>query len=377
MNFRVAVRFFSLLALLASWHSFAQSTDLVFKIGVSGPLSGSQSFSGKDNESGAKLAVDELNSKGIIVGGRRVTFEILSQDDQADPKTGVQVAQLLVDQGAKAIIGPYNSGVTIPSSRVYSDAGIPIFTVSSNPVVTKRGFRNIFRIGPNDSQLGGTMARYASRDLQAKTAIVVDDASAYGKGVAQEFQKVAAGLGIKILSNEYTSDKATDFTTLATLVKSKKPDIIFYGGTAAQAGPFVQTLRGLGVKAPLLGGDAICTELMSELAGAAASTVTCAQGGADIAAYKNGADFAKRFHAKFAVAPQQYAVNFYDGVMMVGSAIQRSQSMAPDSIMKSVRGASYDGIGGTYAFDQDGDQTASIITVFKFADGKLVAIGQR
>lgn len=214
-------------------------------------------------------------------------------------------------------------------------------------------------------------------DLKAKTAVIVDDATAYGKGVAQEFQKVATSLGIRTLSNGCTTDKAIDFSTLATLVKSKNPDVVFYGGTSAQAGPFAIKLRELGVQAPFLGGDAICTELMATLARTASSIVSCAQGGGDIGSMKGGPEFAKRFRDRFGEAAQQYAVNFYDGVMLVGSAMQKAQSVDAARFTTVVRALAYVGVGGTYSFDADGDQIGAIITVYRFVDAKLVAIGQR
>ncbi|WP_201326561.1 branched-chain amino acid ABC transporter substrate-binding protein, partial [Burkholderia sp. E168m23] len=183
----------------------------VVMIGHSAPLTGPQAANGKDNENGARLAVEELNKAGIKVAGKTVTFKLVSEDDQADPKAGVQVAQNLVDKGVVAVLGPYNSGVAIPASRVYSTAGVPILPVASNPALTKQGFKNIFRIGASDEQLGGTMATFAAKTLNAKTAAVIDDRTAYGQGVAEQFMNVAKANGIKIVDQEYTNSSATDF----------------------------------------------------------------------------------------------------------------------------------------------------------------------
>src|SRR3954471_2630993 len=133
----------------------------VVTIGHSAPLTGPQAPNGKDNENGARLAIDELNKTGVNVAGQKVTFKLDSEDDQADPKIGVQVAQKLVDAGVVAVVGPYNSGVAIPTSRVYHAAGVPMLPVASNPALTKQGFNNIFRIGASDEQLGGTMGQFA------------------------------------------------------------------------------------------------------------------------------------------------------------------------------------------------------------------------
>src|SRR6201991_830108 len=163
----------------------------VVTIGHSAPLTGPQAPNGKDNENGARLAIDELNKAGVTVSGQKVTFKLDSEDDQADPKIGVQVAQKLVDSGVVAVVGPYNSGVAIPASRVYNAGNVPMLPVASNPALTKQGFKNIFRIGASDEQLGGTMGQFAAKTLKAKTAAVIDDRTAYGQGVAEQFTKEA------------------------------------------------------------------------------------------------------------------------------------------------------------------------------------------
>src|ERR1700758_67214 len=206
----------------------------VVTIGHSAPLTGPQAPNGKDNENGARLAIEELNKTGLSVGGQKVTFKLDSEDDQADPKVGVQVAQKMVDSGVVAVVGPYNSGVAIPASKVYNTAGVPMLPVASNPALTKQGFKNIFRIGASDEQLGGTMAQFAAKTLKAKTAAVIDDRTAYGQGVAEQFVKEAKANGIEIVDQQFTSSSATDFLGILTSIKSKNPDVIFFGGYASQ-----------------------------------------------------------------------------------------------------------------------------------------------
>ncbi|MGA9911923.1 MAG: branched-chain amino acid ABC transporter substrate-binding protein, partial [Paraburkholderia sp.] len=160
--------------LLAAGFTLSSSAQVVVTIGHSAPLTGPQAPNGKDNENGARLAVDELNKDGVTVAGQKVTFKLDSEDDQADPKIGVQVAQKLVDSGVVAVVGPYNSGVAIPASRVFNAGGVPMLPVASNPALTKQGFKNIFRIGASDEQLGGTMGQFAAKTLKARTAAVID-----------------------------------------------------------------------------------------------------------------------------------------------------------------------------------------------------------
>jgi lipoprotein signal peptidase len=178
-------------ALLLAGHAHqASAQEQVIKIGHSGPLSGPNAFAGKDNENGVRLAVEELNAKKIVVEGKTLKFELVSEDDQCDARTGVSVAQKLVDSGVKFVMGPYCSGVAIPASRVYNDGGAMVSTVGTNPKVTEGGYKNLFRIIASDTQIGSNMAVYAAQVLKVKQVAVIDDRTAFGQGVADQFTKV-------------------------------------------------------------------------------------------------------------------------------------------------------------------------------------------
>ena len=167
-------------ALLLAGHAHqASAQEQVVKIGHSGPLSGPNAFAGKDNENGVRLAVEELNAKKIVVEGKTLKFELVSEDDQCDARTGVSVAQKLVDSGVKFVMGPYCSGVAIPASRVYNDGGAMVSTVGTNPKVTEGGYKNLFRIIASDTQIGSNMAVYAAQVLKVKQVAVIDDRTAF------------------------------------------------------------------------------------------------------------------------------------------------------------------------------------------------------
>jgi branched-chain amino acid transport system substrate-binding protein len=174
----------------------AMAQDAVVKIGHVGPISGPIGHLGKDNENGARLAIEEINAKGVSIGGKKVKFELIAEDDGADPKQGTAVAQKLVDQKVVGVIGHLNSGTSIPASKIYSDAGIPQITPSStNPKLTRQGFKTTFRVVADDVHLGGTLGRYAVADLKGKSIAVIDDRTAYGQGVADDVDKAAKAAG--------------------------------------------------------------------------------------------------------------------------------------------------------------------------------------
>ncbi|HEX7440627.1 MAG TPA: branched-chain amino acid ABC transporter substrate-binding protein, partial [Caldimonas sp.] len=207
----------------------ASAQELVVKIGHVGPISGPQAHLGKDNENGARMAIDELNAKGVMIGGKKAKFELVAEDDAGDPKQGTAVANKLVDAKVNGVIGHLNSGTSIPASKIYSDAGIPQISPSStNPKLTRQGFKTTFRVVADDVQLGSTLGRYSVQQLKGKSIAVIDDRSAYGQGVAEEFSKAVVASGGKIAESQYTTDKATDFSAILTSIKAKKPDIVFF-----------------------------------------------------------------------------------------------------------------------------------------------------
>ncbi|CAN0626303.1 branched-chain amino acid transport system substrate-binding protein [Burkholderia multivorans] len=342
----------------------------VVAIGHSAPLTGPQAANGKDNENGARLAIDELNKQRVTVGGKAVTFKLVSEDDQADPKVGVQVAQKLVDRGVAAVLGPYNSGVAIPASRVYNTGGVPILPVASNPALTKQGFRNIFRIGASDEQLGGTMAEFAAKSLKVKTAAIIDDRTAYGQGVAEQFASVAKANGIRIVDQEFTNSSATDFLGILTKIKASNPDVIFFGGYAAQGAPMAKQMRQRGLRAKLLGGDGICSADMGKVAGEAASIVFCAQGGISLDKTAEGRTFLKKYHDAYHTDTQVYGVNYYDGVKLLADAMVKAGTTTDKAkLIAQLAKENYKGVAGTYSFDANGDLKGAPTTVYVIRNG--------
>lgn len=361
-------------AILCGAGSVAAQTTIV-KIGHSGPLTGSQAFSGKDNENGLRLAIEELNAKPITVSGKKITFELHSEDDQGDPKAGVGAAQKLIDSGVKFVVGPYNSGVTIPASRTYNDAGVVLATVASNPKITEQGHKNLFRVGASDIQMGAKMALYAAKELKLKVVAVVDDRTAYGQGAADEFTKQAKLSGLKVVGREFTNDKATDMTAILTNLKSKNVDAVFLGGYAPQGAPMARQMKQLGINAKLLGGDTICSAEMGRLGGdAVAENVLCAQGGAILDKQANGPAFKAKYKKRFNGEADVYASSFYDAMYLISEGMKKANSLEPAKVSAEMSKNVYKGVAGTYAFDEKGNMKQSPVTIFTFKNGQPVAL---
>ncbi|MCS6762838.1 MAG: branched-chain amino acid ABC transporter substrate-binding protein [Candidatus Protistobacter heckmanni] len=344
---------------------------LAVKIGHAAPMIGNQAYLGKDNENGTRLAIEEVNKAGLEIGGKKVKLELVSEDDAADPKTGTAVAQKLVDAKVVAVVGHMNSGVSIPASKIYSDAGIvQVSPSSTNPDYTKQGFKTTYRVVATDAQQGPALATYVMKSLKAKTFAIVDDATQYGKGLADEFEKTVKAGGGTVVAREASNDKATDFKAILTSIKGKKPDVIMYGGMDATGGPFAKQAKELGIAAKIVGGDGMCTEQMPKLAGDATLNVVCSEAGLALAKMEKGADFQKRYEERFKSPVQIYAPFCYDAAMVIVEAMKRANSVEPAKILQEMHNTNYKGVIGDVAFDQKGDLKQGVVTLYDYKDSK-------
>ena len=366
-------------AAIAAAAGVALAQDMVVKIGHVGPTSGAISHLGKDNENGARLAIDDLNAKGIKIGGKAVKFQLFVEDDAGDPKQGSSVAQKLADQKVNGVVGHLNSGTSIPASKIYSDAGIPQISPSAtNPKYTRQGFKTTFRVVADDVHLGGTLGKYAVNTLKGKSIAVIDDRTAYGQGVADEFEKAVKAGNIKVVGREFTTDKSTDFMSILTTLKAKKPDIIFFGGMDAVAGPMLRQMQSLGIKAKFMGGDGICSAELAKLAGDAMSDdqVYCAEAGGVEGTQKVGMDaFKARFKAKYGAEVQIYAPYVYDSVNLMAAAMVKAGSSEPAKYLPELaKTTNYQGVTGPISFDEKGDIKGGALTLKTFRAGKAVEL---
>ena len=368
-------------AIAFAFAGIAAAQEQVVKIGHVAPISGAIAHLGKDNENGARMAIDELNAKGVTIGGKKVRFELLAEDDAADPKQGPAAAQKLVDAKVNGVIGHLNSGTTIPASKIYHDAGIPQISPSAtNPKYTLQGFKTAFRVVANDGQLGGTLGRYAVQTSKAKNIAVIDDRTAYGQGVAEEFIKGAKKSGtVNIVAQEYTTDKATDFNAILTKIKGKNPDVVFFGGMDAVAGPMLRQMKQLGINAKFMGGDGICTEALATLSGDGMSDgqVVCAEaGGVEEAQKKGMEDFKAAYAKKFPTPIQIYAPYVYDAVMTMVDAMVKAGSAEPAKYLPVLAKIQHKGVTGNIVFDDKGDIKDGTLTLYTYKGGKraLVAV---
>ncbi|MDC7700062.1 branched-chain amino acid ABC transporter substrate-binding protein [Vogesella indigofera] len=351
-------------------HTAAAGVETI-KIGQVSPLTGPISHLGKDVEFGAKLAIEDLNVEGVEIGGKKVRFELVSEDDQGDPKIGTQVAQRLIDAGVVGVVGHLNSGTTIPASRIYADAGIPQISPSAtNPDYTRQGYKTTFRMIANDVQQGTALGQFAIDTLKAKTVAVVDDRTAYGQGLADEFAKAVTAKGGTVVKREFTTNTATDFNAILTAIKGAQPDVVFYGGMDAQAGPMAKQMKRLGIKAKLMGGDSMQTPEFIKLAGDAAESLYASACGLPRDKMPGFAAFNTKFQSKFNTEIQVFSPYEYDAVRVLVDAMQRAGSSDPKQYLAEVGKTNYTGVTGKVSFDAKGDINNGAVTVYQVKNGK-------
>jgi branched-chain amino acid transport system substrate-binding protein len=340
------------------------------KIGHVGPLTGGIAHLGKDNENGARLAIEEANAQGVKIDGKDIKFTLVAEDDQADPKVGTTVAQKLVDAQVAGVVGHLNSGVTIPASAIYNQAGIPMITGSAtNPKLTEQGFKNVFRVVARDDQQGPAVANYLTATKKPKVVAVIDDATAYGEGIANEVEKTLKAAKINVLPREKGTDKTTDWKAILTKLRGRKPDAVFYGGMDATGGPLLKQGRELGIKAVFSFGDGACTDKMKELAGDAADGLLCSQAGIPPQAATK--KFLEAYKAKFNADPILYAPFTYDAANLLIEAMKKANSTDPKKYLSELQKLSFTGASGPISFDAKGDRKDAEITMFTMKGGKL------
>lgn len=358
----------------ASLPSSAQ--NLTVRIGLVAPMSGPLSETGWANAKGARLAIDELNAKNLKLGSASATFELLAEDDAGDPRQAVIAAQKLVDSGIHGVVGHQTSGSTIPASRIYAEAGIPqISPFTTSPKYTHQGFKTAFRLIADDTVLGKALANYAVKTMGLRKLAVIDDRSAYGHGIAEEFSKTVIAAGGNVIRREYVSEKSIDFGSILTSVRAAQPEALFFGGMYATAGPMLRQMQQLGMPTKLLGGDGICDNELLKLAGDAIQDgqVYCA-GPAEIEQMQIQ-EFKRVFRQRFGSDAQLVSAYSFDAVNLLADAMVRADSADPKKYLPFLAATrSYAGITGSISFDENGDLLEPTISLYTFRRGHRVLV---
>jgi branched-chain amino acid transport system substrate-binding protein len=346
------------------------------RIGVAAPLTGFSASNGKDEENAARLAFEEANAQGIVIGGAKIRFEVDAQDDAADPKTAVIVAQRFVDEGVSGVIGHYNSGCSIAASSVYRRAGIPqIAPTASSPAYTARGYENTFRTISNDDQMALLAANYSVGKLGAKRIAVIDDSTDYGTNLVTEYVKAIQKAGAQLVTWQYTTANSIDFRALLTTIKGLNPDLLFFVGQDVQAAGLAKQMHQLGMKAKFMGEGGFTNDHFLQLAGQGAKGMYSWEYGLPRERMPRAAELDAKLKARFGVGIVQFAPLAYDAAWAMINAIKAAGSTDPKKIIDALHTLSFDGVTGTVSFTRAGDLRNASATLYQEQAGKWAVLG--
>ncbi|MFM2345067.1 MAG: hypothetical protein RLZZ210_1680 [Pseudomonadota bacterium] len=352
----------------------AQAAEEI-KLGFAAPLTGAQAKYGKDMQNGIVLAIDEVNAKSPKLNGKEVKFVLVSEDDQADPKSGTSVAQKLVDAKIVGMLGHFNSGTSIPASAIYHKAHIPQIAMATAPEYTKQGFKSTFRMMTSDTQQGSVMGKFAATKLGLKSIAIIDDRTAYGQGLADEFEAAAKSSGAKIVKREFTNDKASDFKAILTNIKRTDAQAVFFGGAEGQAAPLAQQLKALGMNIPVLAGEMVKTDNFVKLADKAAEGTVASLAGLPLEQMPDGAGYKAKYEKRFGSKVETYSPYAYDGAMVMMNAILKAGSTESAKYLPILASTNSAGVASKkISYDSKGDLKDGSISIYKVVGGKWTTL---
>jgi branched-chain amino acid transport system substrate-binding protein len=339
------------------------------KIATQSPLSGGQAALGEGIKLGAQLAIEKFKAN-LEKAGFKV--ELVAFDDQAKPDVGVANAKnIIADKDIMVVIGHLNSGVAIPSSEVYKEVNLAMVSpANTNPTVTDRGYKNVFRVCGRDDVQGVVGAEFAHGTMKAKSVYIIHDKTAYGQGVAEFFKADAEKKGMKVLGFEGTEEKS-NFDPIITPLKAKNPDLIYFGGIYEQAAPFFKQAREKGVKAKFMGPDGMDSSDLTKIAGKAVVGMQYTSVAGPVTVYPQAKQFADEYKKKFGKNPEPFAAQAYDSTAIAIKALEATTKggKAPtrDAVTAAVRDVRHTGITGAVEFDAKGDPKKALYFVLQVA----------
>ena len=323
------------------------------RLGVGGPMTGSDAAFGAQLRQGVEQAVADINAQGGILGQK---IELYAGDDGGNPREGVSVANKFVADGVKFVVGHFNTGVSIPASEVYQESGILMITpASTNPKVTERKLWNVFRVCGRDDQQGALAAAIILQRFKGKRIAVVHDKTTYGQGLADETRRAMAKGGLKDVLYEGVSKDDRDFTAVISKIRQARADLVFWGGLHSAGGLIVRQMRAQGIKAPLMGGDGITDDEFAAIAGPGAEG-TLMTFSPDPRTNPNNKKIIELFRSQRMFEPQAYTLYSYASVQIIKQAAEKANSLDPKKVAEVMRsGMVFNTVLGDLKFDSKGD----------------------
>lgn len=324
------------------------------KIGVPVPLTGDSASAGQDILAAARVAADEVNAAGGV-NGRKI--EIVEADDACSAQQGAQAAQKLLNSGVVAVAGGYCSGAAVPAVPIYARRSVPfILDASTNPVLTDTGDGKVFRTCGRDDKQGLFAAKFLTGQLKAKRIAILHDNTTYAKGLAEAAAAAIKENGAEVVYQDALQPGQSDYTPVLTKIASTTPDVAYYTGYFAEAGLLLKQRGQLGLKFPLVGGDATTDATVLKTAGPAAEgyIATTAPLPKDLPA---ASGFVTSFKSKTGADPGPFSVYEYDAIKVLAKAIGDAKSTEGADVTKALHAITdFPGVTGPISFDDKGDR---------------------
>jgi branched-chain amino acid transport system substrate-binding protein len=358
-----------------------QAQTNVIRIGIALPLSGDLAGSAASIKAGTELAVAEAKASFAKLG---FSLDTLALDDKADRDTGKSVAaKLVADKNLLAVVGHYNSGVTIAASDVYEAAGLAfVAAAATNPKLTDRGLKSANRVCGRDDVQGPAGADYAFTALNLRRVFIVFEKNDYGQGIAEAFRDRYRSLGGTIggyIGVEVDKDSRIAGTTsekLAGQIQLFQPTLVYFAGLHPVGAPLLKALRTIGSKAAFMGPDGLDTPDFIKDAGADAAGVYYTTVGGNLENYPGSKSFAAAYQKRYTKSADYLSIFGYESAQAVlrglESAIKQNKNKRPSrsQVGQAIRGLSYDGITGKVEFDNKGDRLLANYFVVQYKEAK-------
>lgn len=339
------------------------------KIGHVSPLTGQFKGLGKDNENGARLAVEELNTQRIVIGGARIRFELVTKDDAGDPEKALSAAHELVAEGVVGVVGHLNTGTTVPASKVYYEAGIPqISPTAITPLLTRQGYGTVFSLPTDAEALPSVVARYVAETYRPTKVVVVADGTVYGLGTAKAFDRIASNSGQNVVDRVSVDPKWGEFNQPANRIFAYEPDVVYIGiSDASTAAALINAFHASGFDPYIVGTDSICTDNMGKMVDNA-SKIVCGIAEGKLAMRTVALDkFKQKYHDRYGADKQvDYSPFTYDAVNILVDAMRRADSTEPSRYLPALKETAYTGVMTEYQFGPNGDNLYRAVTIYGY-----------
>jgi branched-chain amino acid transport system substrate-binding protein len=334
--------------------AIAGTAQADIKIATAGPMTGQYASFGEQMKRGAEMAVADLNAKGGVMG-QKLVLEI--GDDACDPKQAVAVANKFVADGVVFVAGHFCSGSSIPASQVYNEEGVlQMSPASTNPKLTEQGFDNVFRTCGRDDQQGVVAGNMLADEFGDKKIAILQDKTAYGKGLADETRAQLHKRGVKEVMYEAYTAGEKDYTALISKMKAAGVDVMYVGGYHTEAGLMIRQAREQGYNIQLVSGDALVTDEFWKITGKAGEG-TLMTFSPDPRKNPVAAPVVAKFRAQN-YEPEGYTLYTYGAIQAWAQAAAKAKSTDMMKVATELKKDKFSTVLGNIGFDSKGDVTA-------------------